>query len=88
LLLILEFYKKVLIPIPYARLFACINEERDWVLGEKIVNERFFMSWQTHHRVLWETKMLYLSKLGKNVVGGISNMKESNAYCRLKSGLN
>ena len=33
----------------------------------------------THHKVLWEAKMNFLSKLGKNVLSAISNMKESNA---------
>ena len=39
---------------------------------------------QTHQKVLWEAKMLFLSKLGKNVLSAISNMKESNASLMAK----
>ena len=38
----------------------------------------------THHKVLWEAKMNFLSKLGKNVLSAISNMKESNASLMAK----
>ena len=34
--------------------------------------------------MLWEAKMLFLSKLGKNVLSAISNMKESNASLMAK----
>lgn len=38
----------------------------------------------THHKVLWEAKMNFLSKLGKNVLSAITNMKESNASLMAK----
>jgi len=38
----------------------------------------------THHKVLWEAKMNFLSKLGKNVLSAISNMKESSASLMAK----
>jgi hypothetical protein len=38
----------------------------------------------TQHKVLWEAKMNFLSKLGKNVLSAISNMKESNASLMAK----
>jgi hypothetical protein len=34
--------------------------------------------------VLWEAKMLYLSKLGKNVLNAISNMKEGDGILQAK----
>ncbi len=39
---------------------------------------------QTHQKVLWEAKMNFLSKLGKNVLTALSNMKESNASLMAK----
>ena len=38
----------------------------------------------SHLKVLWEAKMLFLSKQGKNVLQAISNMKESNASLMAK----
>ena len=38
----------------------------------------------THQRPLWEAKMLYYSKLGKNVLSAIANMKETNASLQAK----
>ena len=63
----------------YSALFQCISEQKDWHLGEKITEEAFTYVPQTHQKVLWEAKMNFLSKLGKNVLSAISNMKESNA---------
>jgi uncharacterized protein (DUF2062 family) len=68
----------------YSALFACIQEQKDWKLGELIVEEAFQFVPQTHQKVLWEAKMLFLSKLGKNVLSAISNMKESNASLMAK----
>lgn len=68
----------------YSALFECIREQRDWKLGEQIVEEAFMFVPQTHQKVLWEAKMLFLSKLGKNVLNAISNMKESNASLMAK----
>lgn len=63
----------------YSALFSCINEQMEWHLGEKIVDEAFTYIPKTHQKVLWEAKILYISKLGKNVLNAISNMKEGNA---------
>lgn len=63
----------------YSALFSCISEQKEWNLGEKIVDEAFTYVPSTHQKVLWESKMLYLSKLGKNVLNAIANMKEGNA---------
>jgi hypothetical protein len=68
----------------YNALFQCISEQRDWKLGEKITEEAFSYVPQTHQKVLWEAKMNFLSKLGKNVLSAISNMKESNASLMAK----
>lgn len=62
----------------YAALFMCIQDQKDWKLGEKIVEEAFTFVPQTHQKVLWEANMNFLSKLGKNVLNAISNMKDSN----------
>lgn len=68
----------------YSALFQCITEQRDWKLGEKITEEAFMYIPQTHQKVLWEAKMNFLSKLGKNVLSAIANMKESNASLMAK----
>lgn len=68
----------------YSALFQCISEQKDWKLGEKITEEAFTYLPQTHQKVLWEAKMNFLSKLGKNVLSAISNMKESNASLMAK----
>jgi hypothetical protein len=68
----------------YSALFQCIQESKDWKLGEKITEEAFMYMPQTHQKVLWEAKMLFLSKLGKNVLTAISNMKESKASLMAK----
>ena len=68
----------------YSALFTCINEQKEWTLGEKIVDEAFTYVPATHQKVLWEAKMLYLSKLGKNVLNAIANMKEGNAALQAK----
>lgn len=68
----------------YSALFQCIAEQRDWKTGERIVEEAFAYVPQSHHKVLWEAKMNFLSKLGKNVLSAISNMKESNASLMAK----
>lgn len=68
----------------YSALFSCVTEQREWKLGERIVDEAFSYMPQTHQKVLWEAKMLYLSKLGKNVLNAISNMKEGNATLQAK----
>ena len=46
----------------YSALFTCIAEEREWVIGEKVVEEAFVYMPPTHLKVLWEAKMLFLSK--------------------------
>ena len=68
----------------YTAFFQVIAEQKDWKTGEKIVEEAFKYMPQTHHKVLWEAKMNFLSKLGKNVLSAISNMKESNASLMAK----
>jgi hypothetical protein len=68
----------------YSALFLCISEQRDWKTGERIVEEAFLYVPQSHQKVLWEAKMNFLSKLGKNVLSAISNMKESNASLMAK----
>ena len=65
-------------------MFQVIAEQKDWKTGEKIVDEAFKYMPSTHHKVLWEAKMNFLSKLGKNVLSAISNMKESNASLMAK----
>ena len=59
-------------------------EQAEWALGERIVNEAFRYVPNTHHKVLWEAKMNFLSKLGKNELSAISNMKESSASLMAK----
>jgi len=68
----------------YHGLFTCITEQKEWNLGEKVVDEAFLYVPQTHQKVLWEAKALYLSKLGKNVLNAISNMKEGDATLQAK----
>lgn len=48
------------------------------------MEEAFMFVPSTHQKVLWEAKMNFLSKLGKNVLTALSNMKESNASLMAK----
>jgi hypothetical protein len=68
----------------YHGLFTCVTEQKEWKLGERIVDEAFGYVPNTHQKVLWEAKALYLSKLGKNVLNAISNMKEGDATLQAK----
>lgn len=68
----------------YHGLFTCITEQKEWKLGEKIVNEAFTYVPQTHQKVLCSSLAMYLSKLGKNVLNVISNMKEGDATLQAK----
>ncbi len=68
----------------YAATFSCITESRQWKLGEEKVEEAFQFVPQTHHRVLWEAKVLYLSKQGKNVFHAVSSMKEATPSLQAK----
>lgn len=68
----------------YSALFLCITECKNWKLGEQITDEAFTYVPASHQKVLWEAKMNFLSKLGKNVLNAISNMKENNASLMAK----
>eukprot|EP01022_Parablepharisma_sp_SALTPOND_P012569 TRINITY_DN161_c0_g1_i1.p1 TRINITY_DN161_c0_g1~~TRINITY_DN161_c0_g1_i1.p1 ORF type:complete len:1999 (+),score=278.18 TRINITY_DN161_c0_g1_i1:82-5997(+) len=68
----------------YAATFGCITESKQWKLGEEKVEEAFGYVPQTHHRVLWEAKVLYMSKQGKNVFHAVSSMKEATASLQAK----
>ena len=68
----------------YAATFGCITASKQWTLGEEKVEEAFQYVPQTHHRVLWEAKVLYLSKQGKNVIHAVSSMKEATASLQSK----
>jgi hypothetical protein len=68
----------------YTAMFQVIAEQKDWKTGERVVDEAFRYIPNTHQKVLWEAKMNFLSKLGKNVLSAISNMKESNASLMAK----
>jgi len=68
----------------YAATFGCITETKDWKIGEEKVEEAFQYVPQTHHRVLWEAKVLYMSKQGKNVFHAVSSMKEATASLQAK----
>ena len=68
----------------YAATFHCITESGQWKLGEEKVEEAFEYVPQTHHRVLWEAKVLYLSKQGKNVFHAVSSMKEATPSLQAK----
>jgi len=65
-------------------MFQVIAEQKDWKTGERVVDEAFRYMPNTHQKVLWEAKMNFLSKLGKNVLNAISNMKENNASLMAK----
>ena len=68
----------------YSAFFTCMIEQKLWKKGEKLVNQAFEFVPKTHHRVLWEAKMVFESKLGKNVLLAISNIKESTPSLQAK----
>ena len=68
----------------YAATFSCITDSKQWKLGEEKVEEAFRYIPQTHHRILWEAKVMYMSKQGKNVFHAVSSMKEATASLQAK----
>jgi hypothetical protein len=65
----------------YSIFCVCINETKNWELGEQIVNESLRIIPTSLHHFLLEHKLFYYSKLGKSFMqnlGGVENSSNNN----------
>lgn len=65
-------------------LFKASLENGEFKLGEAAADMLFELLPKTLHRPLWEAKMIFMSKQGKNELQAISNMKEADASLQAK----
>jgi hypothetical protein len=68
----------------YTLFFLCINEKKDWELGEQIVTESFKIIPNNLHQFLLEYKFFYYSKLGKNFMDSLSSLDDKDVTTRAK----
>eukprot|EP00742_Colponemidia_sp_Colp-10_P008157 GILJ01008813.1.p1 GENE.GILJ01008813.1~~GILJ01008813.1.p1 ORF type:complete len:2651 (-),score=491.70 GILJ01008813.1:182-7681(-) len=62
----------------YRGLFDCICTTEEWARGEMLVDEAFQHVPVHLQRVLWEARMEFLSKQGKDVAAAMVKMKEAS----------
>eukprot|EP00743_Colponemidia_sp_Colp-15_P007862 GILK01008515.1.p1 GENE.GILK01008515.1~~GILK01008515.1.p1 ORF type:complete len:1815 (+),score=367.08 GILK01008515.1:223-5667(+) len=62
----------------YRGLFDCISTTEEWARGEMLVDEAFQHVPAHLQRVLWEARMEFLSKQGKDVAAAMVKMKEAS----------
>ena len=65
-------------------LFKASLENSEFKLGESAADMLFELLPKGLHRPLWEAKMIFMSKQGKNELQAISNMKEADASLQAK----
>ena len=62
----------------YEILFNCCADTNDWTRGSKVVAEAFQRVPVSHQKSLWEAKVIFDSKLGKDVAAGLHRMKSND----------
>ena len=62
----------------YLVLFDCFRDAGRWQDGLRACAESFERVETEHRRPLWEARVIFMSKLGKNVANGVAKMKESD----------
>ncbi|MCQ2815670.1 MAG: hypothetical protein MJ252_00240 [archaeon] len=74
----------------YSIFFVCINEKKDWELGEKTVSDCMKIIPNQFHHILLEHKLFYYSKQGKSFIqnlnvnsGGNQNDKDILSKAKL-----
>jgi hypothetical protein len=68
----------------YTLFFHCINEKKDWELGEQIVMDSFKIIPNSLHHFLQEHKFFYFSKLGKNFMENLSSVDDKDVTTKAK----
>lgn len=57
-------------------LFDCLNDHGRWKDGMRVVNKAFTQLPQEHHKALWEARIAFVSKVGRDVAGDMFKVKE------------
>jgi len=68
----------------YSLFCECINEIKDWALGEQIIGEALKILPQSVHHFLLEHKLSYHSKLGKNFLESLNSVDEKDVVTKAK----
>lgn len=69
----------------YAALFECYKDMKDWKGGLKVVDEAFSIIPQSLQKRLWAARVIFNSKLNKDVAAGLHKMKEGNNSLQAKA---
>ncbi|GBG31291.1 Cilia- and flagella-associated protein 46 [Hondaea fermentalgiana] len=69
----------------YAALFECFKDTKDWKGGLKAVDEAFRIVPQSLQKRLWAARVIFNSKLNKDVAAGLHKMKEGNKSLQAKA---
>eukprot|EP00002_Diphylleia_rotans_P029704 TRINITY_DN6063_c0_g1_i1.p1 TRINITY_DN6063_c0_g1~~TRINITY_DN6063_c0_g1_i1.p1 ORF type:complete len:2440 (+),score=492.40 TRINITY_DN6063_c0_g1_i1:241-7560(+) len=68
----------------YKLLFECYSDQGMWKEGVNLVARAFQSLPQEHHKALWEAKISFLAKVGKDVAGEMFKIKEYNAQTQAR----
>lgn len=68
----------------YSLFCECINEIKDWALGEQIISDSLKILPQSVHHFLLEHKLFYHSKLGKNFLESLNSVDEKDVVTKAK----
>jgi hypothetical protein len=68
----------------YTLFFHCINEKKDWELGEQIVADSFKIIPNSLHHFIQEHKFYYYSKLGKNFMDSLTGGDDKDVTTKAK----
>merc|ERR1719506_2880226 len=62
----------------YRLLLKCYEDKEDFENGIPLCEKAIAKSLPAYQKSLWEAKMVMMSKLGRNVAGELSRLKEAN----------
>ncbi|MGL4948143.1 MAG: hypothetical protein ACRC42_02035, partial [Mycoplasma sp.] len=65
---------------------SCINEIKNWELGEKIIGEALKIIPNQFHHILLEHKLFYYSKQGKSFLQNLSSSNDGNSQGGAQGG--
>eukprot|EP00698_Gefionella_okellyi_P006460 TRINITY_DN1579_c1_g1_i1.p1 TRINITY_DN1579_c1_g1~~TRINITY_DN1579_c1_g1_i1.p1 ORF type:complete len:2326 (-),score=648.42 TRINITY_DN1579_c1_g1_i1:972-7490(-) len=68
----------------YQLLFDCHSDIGQWREGLKAVERAFAHTPEENHKTLWEYRIVYLNKLGKNIVAELAKVKTLEPRLRAK----
>jgi len=69
----------------YSALFECFQDREDWEGGFDAVREAFNRIPLEHQQGLWEARVVFASRLGKDVAAGLHRMKEGTKELKAKA---